>query len=596
MEILSVENLSFSYAGASSPALSDVSFSVKEGDFVAVIGATGSGKTTFLRMLKRELQPLGALTGRILYQGQELSTLSPRDSAMKIGYVMQRPEQQIVTDRVWHELAFGLENLGMPQEQIRRRVAEMASYFGIEGWFLKNVSELSGGQKQLLNLASVMVMKPDILLLDEPTAQLDPIAARDFLETVAALNRDLSLTVIIIEHRLEEVIPVAHKILALKDGRVFAAGEAHETVKKLREVPEMLVGLPAAVRISAALSKSCCPVGMRVSAAPEENSCPITVREGREWIRSRFGNQVKALPVAPDRFAEADNAVEVKDLYFRYTRDGRDVLNGLSFAVRTGEIFCLLGGNGSGKSTALSVLSGIRRAYAGSVKIFGKKLQEYKNQSLYKECVALLPQDVQTVFLRNSVREELEDAGIVLPDKRQANGRSSLSDLPFDLTGLLDRHPYDLSGGQQQLVALAKVLAGKPKLLLLDEPTKGLDADTKARFLSYLKALQKSGMTLVVVTHDTEFAAEAADRCALLFRGETISTAEPRAFFSGNSFYTTAANRIAQGYYDLAASVNDVVELCRANHPAQNPAQNLTPKTVQNADLKSAGETPEARV
>lgn len=536
METLAVKNLSFTYPQCKKKAIDGITFSVNRGEFVAVCGATGSGKSTLMRMLKRELTPLGEMSGEICVNGTPLSDIDGRASACKIGYVMQRPEQQIVTDKVWHELAFGLENMNTPTDIIRRRVSEMACYFGIEDWFEKSVSELSGGQKQLLNLASVMVMQPEILLLDEPTAQLDPIAASDFIATVSKLNRELSLTVIIIEHRLEDVIPVSDKLLALEEGKLLTYGNTREAVAKLKKSPSMLEGMPAAVRL--------------YSRFDIDAPCPLTIREGRDFIGCNFSNGISSAPVP--RYTHADKpTLEFSEVFFRYSRELTDVLRGLSFTVYENELFCILGGNGSGKSTTLAAASALVRPYAGNIYVFGKRLKEYKNQSLYKNCLCMLPQDVQTVFLRNTVREELDGA--------------DPGTLPFDLSPLLDRHPYDLSGGQQQLVALAKVLATKPKLLLLDEPTKGLDAHTKKEFINVLKELKASGMTIVCVTHDVEFAADVSDRCAMFFRGEITSCDVPRRFFAGNSFYTTAANRMTRGFYELVSTVDDAEALCREN-------------------------------
>ncbi len=443
-----------------------------------------------------------------------------------------------MTDKVWHELAFGLENLNIPSGEIRRRVSEMACYFGIEEWFDKSVNELSGGQKQLLNLAGVMVMQPDVLLLDEPTAQLDPIAAQEFISTVSRLNRELSLTVIIVEHRLEDVLACANKLLVLENGGISDYADVRTVAQNLRSKPELLKGMPAAVRLYSRFDKTCV--------------CPITVREGRDFIERGFKNSVRCVQGKPYVHSAAP-ALEFSDVFFRYSRGEPDVLRGLSFTVYEGEIFCILGGNGSGKSTALEAVAGLNKIYSGAIRVFGKKLGDYKNQSLYRSCLSMLPQDVQTVFLKNTVREELEDASV------QAQA------LPYDLTPLYDKHPYDLSGGQQQLVALAKALAAEPRLLLLDEPTKGLDAHAKRGIVNILKGLKASGVTVVIVTHDAEFAAECADRCAMFFRGEIVSCDTPDRFFPSNSFYTTAANRMTRGYYDGVVTVEDAVRLCHAN-------------------------------
>lgn len=538
MEILAVSHLTFTYPGCGSPAVKDVSFTLERGEFAVLCGATGSGKSTLLRMLKRELTPLGETEGTVYFCGSPLSELEARESASVIGFVMQKPEQQVVTDKVWHELAFGLENLGTPPAEISRRIAEMASYFGIGDWYDRDVSELSGGQKQLLNLASVLVMQPKLLILDEPTAQLDPIAATDFIATLRRLCSEFSITIIMAEHRLEDVVPICDRLLVMDGGRLIASDKPSEVISQLRGRNDILCAMPAAARLYAELSGS--------------GSCPLTVREGRRFIESSYGNTTRGLPQASREHSETA-ALEFRDVYFRYDRNGRDILDGLSLKIYEGELFCILGGNGSGKTTALSAAAGLLRPYSGSIKVFGKKLKDYKNRSLYRECLAMLPQDVQTVFLRNTVREELLECG------------AELSELPYDISHLLDKHPYDLSGGEQQLTALAKVLAAKPRLLLLDEPTKGLDAAAKLGIIKVLGSLQEKGVTVVTVTHDVEFAALCADRCAMFFGGRIVSEGTPHEFFSRNSFYTTAVSRMTRDWYDNAVTLDDAVKLCRLN-------------------------------
>lgn len=533
MALLAVEHLTFTYPDGEQPVLRDVSLTVEKGEFLAVCGATGCGKSTLLRLLKREIAPLGTVSGVITVDGVPQGELSDLDAARRIGYVMQRPEHQIVTDRVWHEMAFGLENLGLSQAEMARRVAEMAAYFGMEDWFDRDTSTLSGGQKQLLNLAAVMVMQPELLILDEPTAQLDPIAASDFIATVRRLNRELGLTVILTEHRLEEVIPVCDRLVVMADGRIRADDTPRQVVSRLQNKADLLCFMPAAVRLF-----------HRVNGT---GTCPLDVREGRAFIAENAG-ALRTLPqeAPPDAMSPA---LEFRDVYFRYDRHAPDVLSGMSFTVGAGEICAILGGNGSGKSTTLRVAAGLHRAYAGEVRVFGRKLRQYPGQTLYRNCLTLLPQDVQSVFLCNTVREEL------------AEGHVAADQLPFDLTPLLARHPYDLSGGEQQLLALAKVLATRPRLLLLDEPTKGVDAAAKAKLIGVLKALRAQGMTLVLVTHDVEFAAECADRCCFVFRGQIVSADTPRAFFAQNHFYTTTISRMSRGILNGAVTVADAAAL-----------------------------------
>ena len=550
MAMVELRQVSFTYAGAENPAVQNVSFAVEAGEMVCVCGATGSGKSTLLRLIKRELTPMGQLTGQVLLDGQPLASLPEQVSAFTVGYVMQRPDEQIVTDKVWHELAFGLENMGLNQQEMARRVAETAAYFGIEDWYEQPVSQLSGGQKQLLNLAAVMVMQPKVLILDEPTAQLDPIAAADFIATVHRLNRELGLTVLVIEHRLEELLPLCHRVIVLEEGRLLACDAPRRAVAALAGRDALLRGMPSAARLHHALGRA--------------GDCPLSLAEGRRMVEDELKtscfteNERGTGAACPSRvWAEPTNltpqrstgpqvpALRIHEAYFRYERNAPDVLTGASLTVQGGEIVCLLGGNGSGKSTLLSLAAGLNRPQHGRVEVFGKKINHYQGQSLYQECVALLPQDVQTVFLYDTVREEL-----------QKGGCDPLA-LPFDLSHLLDRHPYDLSGGEQQLLALARVLAQKPRLLLMDEPTKGLDADARHRLCGLLQTLKAQGMTLLIVTHDVTFAALCADRCAMLFRGQVVSEGKPKAFFAENLFYTTPVSRMTRGLLDGCLTVED---------------------------------------
>lgn len=539
MEILTLENLNFTYPLAQSATLRELSLSIGEGELCLLCGETGSGKSTLLRLLKKELAPRGELSGRVLYRGGEIAAMPWRERATKIGFVMQNPDGQIVCDTVAAELAFGLENLGFSKNAIAARVAEMASYFGIEDWFDQPISALSGGQKQLLNLAAVMVMNPEILILDEPTAQLDPIAASSFLNTLKKLNEELSLTILIAEHRLEELIPICDRLLVMKNGCLVADGAPREVISNLEKDADLLWNMPSAVRLYHALE------------AGEE--CPVTAREGRSFLRAHCGTpRVRCLPLERHT-VEKSPALELRDVWFRYEKNAPDVLRGLDLTVYQGEIFCLLGGNGSGKSTALAVAAGLLRSYAGTVRVLGRRTKDYKNQSLYRECLALLPQDVQTVFLKHTVREELAEV--------QAEPES----LPFDLSPLMERHPYDLSGGEQQLVALAKVLATKPRVLLMDEPTKGIDAKRKNQMIGIIRMLQADGVTVLIVTHDVEFAAACADRTAIFFGGNVVSVDTPDVLFSQNRFYTTAASRMSRDLFQNAVTVDAVVALCRAN-------------------------------
>ena len=537
MELYAFQNVSFFYPEQRIPALRDLSFSVSRGEFLILCGPSGCGKSTLLRHLKTCLTPHGVSSGEIRFRGLPLAESPEREQAQKIGFVLQSPENQVVTDKVWHELAFGLESLGMDTPTIRRRVAEIAAFFGIEQWFYKNVAELSGGQKQLLSLASVMAMQPDVLVLDEPTAQLDPIAATEFLALLGRINREMGTTVILSEHRLEEAFPFATRVIAMEDGAILCDGAPEAVGLQLKaRGSEMFLAMPAAMRVWAAVD----------TALP----CPVTVRDGVQFLCDR-AEEKPLLPLSEETIPAYPGGAALccQDLWFRYEKDAPDVVKGFSLRLQTGEFYALLGGNGAGKTTVLKVLAGLRSAYRGEVTT--------------EKTIGLLPQNPQTLFVKRTVREDLLEIFRGTSLSKEAQERRVAQTVALcDLKELLDRHPYDLSGGEQQRAALAKVLLTAPDILLLDEPTKGFDAYFKEVFAQILKKLLRQGVTVLMVSHDVAFCAEHAHRCGLFFDGAVVAEGTPRAFFSGNSFYTTPANRMARDRIPRAVTANDVIQCC----------------------------------
>jgi len=558
-----IKDLSFAYPGKeSSRVLDGISLRIEAGEYVTLCGRSGSGKTTLLRHLKSVLAPHGEKTGEILFDGRPLEDVSPREQASRIGYVMQNPDSQIVTDKVWHELAFGLESLGEDQATIRTRVAEMASYFGIQGWFHRNVNELSGGQKQLLNLASVMAMQPDILILDEPTSQLDPIAASDFLNTIRKINLELGTTILITEHRLEDIFHAADTVVVLEDGKLLCKDSPKKIGAFLKESGNvMFAALPSPVQIFYGTDRSLQEGGAVSSTLAGE--CPLTVREGRSWLSSVFEGKTPArVSIEEPPFDEEvkDPVLRLKEVWYRYEKDAQDILKGAEFAVERGEIFAVVGGNGTGKSTMLKAICNICPPYRGQIYLDGKKIRGMKSKELFKGQLAMLPQDPQSLFVKKTVREELEE---MCADKKDPRIEDVAALCEVD--HLFASHPYDLSGGEQQRAALAKVLLTDPKVLLLDEPTKGMDSFFKQKFARILRDLKARGVTILMVSHDVEFCARHADRIGMFFDGALMSTNTPRRFFSQNSFYTTAANRMSRHIFRNAITNEDVIALCREN-------------------------------
>ena len=542
-----IRELTFSYPGAEHPQLDHVSLNIERGSYTVVCGRSGSGKTTLLRHLKTVLTPFGERSGEVLLDGTPLERVSQREQAEKVGYVMQNPDDQIVTDKVWHELAFGLESLGCSQTVMRSRVAEMACYFGIQDWFHREVAILSGGQKQLLNLASIMAMHPQVLILDEPTSQLDPIAASDFLNTVRKINLELGTTVILTEHRLEDIFPYADRAVVLEAGKVIADGSPRSIGRQLWEShAPMFAAMPTPVRV--------------FYGAGGEGDSPLTVREGRKWLSESFpqGAAVRELPAKETPKSGEKPALEAKELWFRYERESPDVLRGVSLRVYPGTLHAIVGGNGAGKSTALKAFAGLIKPYRGKVAVLGKPLDKYKLGQLYKGGIAMLPQDPRGLFSYTTLEQELEE---MTPDRERIAEAARLC----QVEALLASHPQDLSGGEQQRAALAKVLLTEPKVLLLDEPTKGIDSFFKERLAGILRELRDRGIAITLVSHDVEFCARYADFVSMFFDGQILTTDSPRQFFGGNSFYTTAANRMSRHVFSMAVTGEDVVELVERN-------------------------------
>ena len=561
MALLRFDKVSFAYPDANMRALDQVSFSMEEGEYLVVCGESGCGKTTLLRQAKPELTPAGARDGSVYYMDQSLAEVPEQVSAMEIGYVQQNPDNQIVTDYVWHELAFGLENMALPTSTIQRKVSEMASFFGMEEWFRKKTSELSGGQKQMLNLASIMAMNPKLLILDEPTSMLDPLAARNLLDTIARINRELGVAVLLCEHRLEDVFQRADRVLLMKQGGILADDTPENLTFALQRDPtasRIYLGLPGAARIFGELQKE--------GICPADKKLPLSIRDARRILKELNLPFEETAPTHQKTDSVRDKGekpvLEGKELWFRYEAKGKDVLRGLSLSVRRGELLSLLGGNGAGKSTLLRVLCGLKKPLRGKVKM-------EKGMRL-----AMLPQSPQALFTYDSVWEDLLDAakqgrGARFVNKVQGNAEASAERArevaaKLELTDKLTSHPFDLSGGELQRAAIGKLLLQDADILLLDEPTKGLDAYLKQELAGILKKLTAEGITILMVTHDLEFAASYADRCALLFDGRITSEEEPHVFFRGNRFYTTTAGLIGEGYLPGAITCGEVIAGCEA--------------------------------
>jgi energy-coupling factor transporter ATP-binding protein EcfA2 len=597
--IIQIRDLTFAYAAGDEPVLSDINIDIGSGEFVIIMGSSGSGKTTLLKMLKRNMIPAGRYSGRVYIYGKEADKLTDRENAAGIGYVSQDPDNQIVTDKVWHELAFGLENLGMDNVTIRKKVAEMSEYFGITGWYDKEVSKLSGGQKQILNLASVMVMQPGILLLDEPTANLDPLAAIRFLDVVKRINQELGVTVVMVEHNLEYIYADADRIIAIDKGRVAANSSPKKAAADIIAAGSFLIeGLPVASRLYSGYNKKngnsvVSYNNVNIDSNNKDNhilsdEIPLTVKEGRRWYvnyKKVYGKDITKDKDKINNFAgksiindkvikkdvlEEDNITgnknkkrigfikknnlenkssrkntdnientvcQLKNVSYSYNKKLPYIIDGVDVSFKEGQITAILGGNGAGKSTMLKLIAGIIEPVRGKI-ISNKR-------------IIMLPQDPKAVFTEVSVEEELAE---VLMDK----GNGIYNNMPmedkreiveqiieeFGLNDIRKNNPYDISGGQQEKLAIAKVLLLKPEVLLLDEPTNGLDPYFKKTLGKLLKKINADGVTIIIVSHDLEFVDSFCDDVIMLFDKKVAAKDSTHKFLRDNMFYTTNYYRI----------------------------------------------------
>ena len=461
---IEVRGLSFAYPGADAAVLEGLDWSVPQGAFALLVGGTGSGKSTLLSLLKPEIAPTGDLAGELRVLGEGVASMDVRASAGRVGYVFQDPENQIVCETVWHEMAFGLENLGLARDEMRRRVAETSYFFGLEDWLHRDTDTLSGGRKQLLSLAAVLALRPRVLLLDEPTSQLDPVAEKNFLHALFRVNRELGCTVVVATHQPRPMLEYVTCAYRIEGGRV-------------REVADLasLGGREGLLALD-----SCRPVQ---GAAPGA----AVIREG----------------------------------WFRYDRASGWVLRGLDVAFSAGTVHAIVGGNGCGKSTMLSVLAKTAKLQRGRM-VRGAA------------SAALLPQNPKALLVAETVHDELmEWASTCGYDEDTAQEQAAR----LGLAGLEARHPYDLSGGQRQLLALAKLLLIGPELLLLDEPTKGLDLASRRIIARALRDHAQAGGMVIMATHDLDFAEQVSDDIAMMFDGEIACMEPPADFFADNVFY-----------------------------------------------------------
>lgn len=541
MELIKFKEYNFSYP--SKKILNNINLTINQGDFVLICGPSGCGKTTLLMNLKNEIRPKGDESGEILYNNENIRKLDKLSSASEIGFLFQNPENQFVCDTVIQELSFGLENLGIPTDEIRARIAEMTTFFGLNHLLHENIENLSGGQKQLINLCSLLILKPKLLILDEPTSQLDPIASHDFLTILRRLNEEFAITIIMTEHRIDNVFPLTNKVVFIENGSIKEVSKPNEIPQNNWNHPIFSNYLPSTSLVHL-LFKQYYPFF-------ETDDIPLSIKDGlndmynlNQQLTRNGTDLLKEYEHLNKGSMETENInktiLKCKNLWFSY--DGENIITkNVSFEVKKGEFISIIGGNGSGKSTLMQLLTKIQKPLKGKVKYDKDISISYVHQN------PMVHLEQETVALELNI-ENIENIN-----------ENTLKLIKFfKIEDLLTNHPYDCSGGEQQKIVIVKALLNNPDILFLDEPTKGLDPMFKEELAGKFKELQKNGLTIIMITHDIDFASDYSERTLFLFDGNIQIDTDPKELFYENKFYTTFTNRMVKNYIPKCITIKDL--------------------------------------
>jgi energy-coupling factor transport system ATP-binding protein len=527
--VITFDNFSYTYPNATQPAVRNVSIQLRPSSFTLVVGKSGAGKSTFLRCINGLVPHFtgGHVEGRLRVFDLDPIAVGPQTMSQQVGFVLQDPEAQFVMDTVEDEIAFALENAALPRPDMRLRVEETLDLLDLEPLRNRKLETLSGGERQRVAIASVLALRPRLLILDEPTSQLDPKSAEDVLNALTRLNSDLGLTILLSEHRLERVLPFVDAIIELAQSD-DAARDSNARIGSPREMLASLDWVPPVTALAKEL---------------RWHPLPVTVKEGRafsvEWMRTQTTSEVDSR----SKTISAQPLIELSQIEAAY--DQQNVLKNVSLNVNAGEVVVVLGRNGSGKTTLLKCMVGLHKPKRGEIRIEGKNISHQTTSQICKH-IGYLPQDPNVLLFSDTAYDEL---ALTLRNHRESVSESRVLEMLTAL-GLSDKaktYPRDLSSGERQRVAFGAIAITMPKALLLDEPTRGLDYAAKKTLVSMLRKWQTAGTAIVLVTHDVEFAAEIATQVVVLSHGEVISEGDPKNVLGTSPIFAPQIARLFPG-------------------------------------------------
>ena len=549
--MVKLDNLSFTYNGAIKPALQNVNLTIEDGEFVLITGPSGGGKTTLCRCFNGLVPHFygGTIGGRVEVQGMDTLKHPPKELATKVGMVFQDPENQLVTTDVEREIAFGLENLGFPRNLIARRIEEALDTVGIAGLRFRRLQELSGGEKQKIAIASVLALHPEVVVLDEPTSELDPQSAEEVMRILERLNDELGITIILIEHRLDRVIHLVDRVVVISEGSIQANGQPGEVMSNI-DSDGLGVGIPPVIRMMQRLQKN----GLSI------NELPLTVKDARLILQKTIGKVKTATFI--DNSLGTTPVLEIEKLWFTY--GDKAVLRDVNMTVNEGEFIAIMGRNASGKTTLVKHLNGLLKPSKGRVIVSGIDTR-HKDVAELSQQVGYVFQNPNDHLFADTVEEEV---AFSLKNQGLEPGRiAKLVEqilVRFKLGQYRDTYPRYLSGGEKQRLALASVLVSEPKIIVLDEPTRGMDYTLKKELIGFLDEYRRHGHTVIIVTHDVEMVAECADRAILLSEGRVVVDGSKREVLSKALLFSPQINRLGQalsncGIADTTLTVDEMM-------------------------------------